>query len=164
MMKKRLIMILSFVLVAALSAGIGVYAATTAGSQSDPLITLSYLTDSLQPGMMSEVETEVDSAAKKLEEAFDKALADAESISADTYKVVSLSSGQTLKGDVGCEIMLREGTAAALGSLSDSSGGTSLSSGSALTANHMYLVLSSGDGASASSAVTLLVRGTYSIS
>lgn len=168
MKNRKLVIALSIIFAAVVLTGVGVYAATAYGTQSDPLITLSYLTDSLQPALLSEVESEVDAAAGKLEEAFEKALAQAGSISVDTYMVVSLSSGQTLTGEVGCEIMLREGSArvSALSSpgILDSSGGSTLEDGAAVTVNHLYMVSDDGNGVTATSSVKLLVRGTYSIS
>ena len=47
--------------------------------------------------------------------------------------------------------------------LVDMTAGTTLAGGGALTANHLYLATIEGRGVKASTAVTLLVRGTYSI-
>ena len=167
MKNKKMVLFVSIVLAACLITGIAVYAATSLGTQDDPLITLSYLTDSLRPQLMSEVEQEVNAAAKELETSFNNAIANAGGASTDTYKVITLTNGQTLTGDIGCEIMLREGSATAYTPsstvLSDASGGTGLNGGSVLTANHLYLVGEKGDGIAATSGVKLLVRGTFSI-
>ena len=90
------------------------FAAGQQGSQSDPLVTLSYLTQKATPS-----------------------------------------------------ILLRSGTATCVSDTSpglvDMTAGTTLAGGGALTANHLYLATIEGRGVKASTAVTLLVRGTYSI-
>jgi len=87
---------------------------------------------------------------------------------ADRFHVVTLNRGQTLRGSVGVEIMLRIGTATATGSmpaLVNYTSGTTLSSGSELMANHMYLVTIDGNGLTATAdTVRVLVRGNYTIS
>ena len=87
--------------------------------------------------------------------------------STDTYAVVSLSAGQTLSGQVGCEILLRVGSAQVSASespgLVDTTDASSLSNGSALKANHLYLVSIGGNGIKATSAAKVIVRGDYSI-
>ena len=165
MKNKKLVKIISIALAVVVITGAGVYAATTLGTQSDPLITLSYITDTLQPALLSAVGSEIDAAASQLEDAFNKALTEAGSVSVGTYKVVTLTSGQTLTGEIGCEIMLREGVAAASGSgLVNMSAGSGLSEGGQLTINNLCMVSAQGSGVSAASgAVKLLVRGTFTI-
>ena len=63
----------------------GVAAAGSAGSSEDPLITYSYLNDTFKKEVLSEAN--------------------------GGFVLVTLSSGQTLKGEVGTEVMLRVGTA-----------------------------------------------------
>lgn len=57
---------------------------------------------------------------------------------------MTLSNGQTLKGDIGCEVMLRVGTAVCVASstpgLVDESAATTLNNGGALVQNHLYLM------------------------
>jgi hypothetical protein len=159
MKNKKLIMILSVALALVLIAGVSAYAATNYGSSSDPLITLSYLNDTFTPSIVSKFQTQIDTALA----------GQTGGATATTYKVVTLSKGQKLTGSVGCEIMLRVGSASAQGSdtpcLVDTTGGTSLSSGSALTANHLYMVTIANNGITATAAtVKVLVRGSYTIS
>lgn len=86
---------------------------------------------------------------------------------APSYQVVNLSAGQTITGGAACEFLLRSGTATCVSDTSpglvDMTAGTTLAGGGALTANHLYLATIEGRGVKASTAVTLLVRGTYSI-
>ncbi len=85
------------------------------------------------------------------------------------FKQVKLTSGQTLNTNVGCEVLLRIGTAKCVSSgttgLIDMTTGGVLSNGTALEKNHLYLcTIEGGRGVKATSDVTLLVRGPYSIS
>jgi hypothetical protein len=89
--------------------------------------------------------------------------------SADTYKLVTLNKGQVIKGSVGCEILLRIGSAkvsaASTPGLVDLTSGGTLNNGSALTSNHLYLVTIEGHGISATESSTkVLVRGSYVMS
>ena len=86
-----------------------------------------------------------------------------------SFVVVTLSNGQTLKGDIGCEVMLRVGTAVCVASstpgLVDESAATTLNNGGALVQNHLYLMTIENRGVKATAATTkLLVRGSYTIS
>lgn len=167
-MKPRL-KILCAVLCAALAVTVA-YAAASAGSSSDPLVTLSYLTEKFTPQMEEEMETLVGEMADKLSEQFDQAVstASAGSDGSAVFSVVTLSKGQTLVGDVGCEVMLRIGTATC-GSdgstgLIDVTDGTTLADGKALVTNHLYMVtISTRSVTATASTVKLLVRGPYTI-
>ncbi len=85
----------------------------------------------------------------------------------NSWKVVQLTSGQTLSGGVGCELLLRAGAAQCVASgtpgLINLSSGTDLANGGALAANNLYIVTVQGNGVRASGAATLLVNGTYTI-
>ena len=86
----------------------------------------------------------------------------------DTFAVVTLSKGQVLTGDIGCEVMLRVGTASCVSpsspGLIDESSASTLNNGGALVQNHLYMMTIEGRGVQATAATTkLLVRGTYTI-
>ena len=81
-----------------------------------------------------------------------------------SYSVVTLTSGQTLALGVGCEVMLRVGTATLAANtdpgLIDVSTGGTLNNGGALTANHLYMATIADRTVQATAAtVKLLVRG-----
>lgn len=158
-MKKKWQLVLLILAVAVLGAGIGAYAATTYGTQQDPLVTVSYLNQTLTPYMTSQFDGQLSQAMDKLENDFTAAL----SGSAGTFRVMTLSSGQTLSGGAGCEILYRSGPCAAAGALVDVSAGGSVASGTALTANHLYMTGDSGAAVKASGSVTLLVRGVCTV-
>lgn len=145
------------------------YAATSAaGSSSDPLVTLSYLTQVFTPQVEEDMEAMVSEKADELTGKFDQAIAQAGTGSSSVFSVVTLSSGQTLVGDVGCEVMLRIGTATC-GSdgstgLIDVTDGSTLADGENLVTNHLYMVTISTRSVTATAGTTrLLVRGPYTI-
>ena len=139
--------------------------AASVGSSKDPLITLSYLEDVFLEEVLDRVDEKI--------EARNEALADelgggSGGTGADTFTVVTLSRGQTLTGDIGCEVMLRVGTAACVSpsspGLIDESAASTLNNGGALATNHLYMMTIEGRGVKATAATTkLLVRGNYTI-
>lgn len=155
MKNKKLITILSIALAVVIIAGVSAYAATTFGTSSDPLITLSYLEKTLTPQLLEQFGDELEAALVA-------------NGGTDTYSVVTLTSGQTLTGAVGCEIMLRIGSASVSASdspgLVDTTDASSLNNGSALKTNHLYMVTIAGNGIKATAAtVKVIVRGSYTI-
>ena len=144
-----------------------------AGSQGDPLVTLSYLNETFT----KEILDKVDKAARErdaavLEEA-DRLIVQAErelrgsvSEASPAYAAVTLSPGQTLSGSAGCELILRSGeaicTAGGYPGLVDTTTGGALGGGEALAENHLYLMTDK-RGVSASSEAVLLVCGGYSV-
>ncbi|TCP57806.1 hypothetical protein EV586_102251 [Tumebacillus sp. BK434] len=87
----------------------------------------------------------------------------------DTFKVIQLRTGQTLKGGEGTEIIVRSGTVSAIasssGGLSDVSNSTDLADGAAVPSNHLILVpRNDGRGIKAvANDPYVMVRGTYTI-
>lgn len=166
--KTKTIFTLSIVLALILGIGIGGYAATNYGTSSDPLITLSYLDETMKPELLAEFQKQLDAKEAELEKKFTELMAAQSSITSDTYHVVTLRNGQTLTGKVGCEIMLRIGTATCSASsnpgLIDASAGGSINDSAALSTNHLYMVTIEGNGIKATaSSVKVLVRGEYTI-
>lgn len=158
------IMVLCLVLAVALIAGTSLVVASY-GSESDPLVTLSYLEDVFGVNLLKKVETLIGQREEALKNKIESALGSGGSA---TYAVVSLESGQVLKGEVGTEIMLRIGSAvcSADGSpgLIDTTDGSSIDNGSALKTNHLYMVTIEGRGVKATNSVKVIVRGDYTIS
>ena len=145
--------------------------AANAGGQSDPLVTKSYLDGPFLQQVQSLVDQTVDARKIELEQALAKVLGqggggtDAEG---NVFTVVTLSQGQTLVGDVGCEVMLRIGTATCGTSdsvgLIDTTTGANLGNGGALVTNHLYMVTISTRSVTATSGtVKVLARGPYTI-
>jgi len=160
-----------------LISGVSILATASPGTTSDPVVTLSYLTNVFRPAVMNDVR----SAEQEMVRQFESRIAELEGRiqtsgagqatvgPADRFHVVTLSRDQTLTASVGTEIMLRIGTASAFGSsepaLVNYTTGSTLSAGSALTTNHMYLVTIEGNGVRATAdTVRVLVRGVYTVS
>lgn len=145
--------------------------AANAGGQSDPLVTLSYLNGTFT----SQVKTMVDQAVNERQAQMEKSLNDilaghsgGGSSPGGVFAVVTLSQGQTLVGNVGCEVMLRVGSAVcgspdSVGLIDTTSGGV-LAGGQALVTNHLYMVTINPRSVTATSGtVKVLTRGPYSI-
>lgn len=132
--------------------------AATAGGADDPLVTKSYLDGPFMEQVQSLVDQAMDERKAELEEAAGQ----------NVFKVVTLSQGQVLEGDVGCEVMLRIGTAAcgttdSVG-LIDTTSGTNLGNGGALVTNHLYMItISTRTVTATSGTVKVLARGPYTI-
>ena len=161
-------------------------AAGQQGSQSDPLVTLSYLNQQVTPAILAQVDSQLTARQSELEGKLaavkDSYVKEVEAklngsggtssggqtaSGSASYQVVTLSAGQTLTGGAACEFLLRTGTATCVSDSSpglvDMTDGTTLASGGALKANHLYLGTIEGRGVKASTAVTIMVRGSYTI-
>lgn len=158
-------------------------AAAVGGSESDPLVTLSYLTQVYTPQMLAEVDKQVtaneqaltdklnaaiDAYVQKMEAALGNATGSGtETGDSGAYTVLSFQAGQVLQPEVGCELLLRfgAGTLSADSSpgLLDTTAGTILENGGALTANHLYLTTVADRSITFSAAGKLLVRGSYTL-
>ena len=135
----------------------GVSLAVEPGSATDPLVTLSYLNDVFLGQIMTKVDQKIAARNSQLLQQ-----------SGVEFAVVTLSKGQVLTGDIGCEVMLRVGTASCVSpsnpGLIDETTAASLNNGGALAANHLYMMTIEGRGVKAGSDTTkLLVRGSYTI-
>lgn len=142
--------------------------AAEAGSSQDPLVTLSYLNDTFLGQIMEQVDAKIAQRNSQIVQELGGQTSSGGTATASTFTVVTLSSGQTLTGDIGCEMMLRVGTAACVSpsapGLIDESAGSTLSNGGALVQNHLYMMTVEGRGVRATAATTkLLVRGSYTI-
>lgn len=146
------------------------YAAGTGGS-GDPLVTLSYLNTTFRTQVQTMVDETVDARKGELEDALAKVLEQGgtgEGSGGSVFSVVTLKQGQTLEGDVGCEVMLRIGSAVCGTSdsvgLIDTTTGANLANGGALVTNHLYMVtISTRTVTATSGTVKVLARGPYTI-
>ena len=132
-------------------------ALATGGDQTDPLVTLSYLNQTAIPQIVKQVEEKT---------ALKQHPSQGGTASGASYTLVSLSSGQTMSLGVGCEVLLRVGSASVQAdsspALIDLSSGATVNAGAALTKNHLYMATIEGRTLTASAPdVKLLVRGSY---
>ena len=141
-MKKSWILRLVCLLTVSLLAATCVAAAGSVGSSDDPLVTYSYVNDTFKKEILSEAN--------------------------GGFVLVTMRNGQTLKGAVGTEVMLRVGTASCTASSSpgliDTTAASSIDHGAALAKNHLYMMTIEERGVKATAAtVKLLVRGNYTV-
>lgn len=151
--------------------------ALAAGDQKDPLITLSYLTKTATPEILEQVEQQAIERQETLLDQFNAAIEaykeersqqSSEMTGSATYTVATLSRGQIMNLGVGCEVMLRVGSAkVSSGSspaLIDVTTGGSLNNAGDLAVNHLYMATIADRYLTATAdTVKLLVRGEYSI-
>ena len=139
--------------------------AANAGSQTDPLVTKSYLDGPFMKQVQTLVDQTVDARKAELEKAAGQ---NGGTANGNVFSVVTLSQGQTLVGDVGCEVMLRVGTAVCGTSdsvgLIDTTTGANLGNGKSLVTNHLYMVtISTRTVTATAGTVKVLARGPYTV-
>lgn len=140
--------------------------AAEAGSSGDPLVTLSYLNETFLNTILQQVDQKIAARNSQISQQTGGQIGGTSTSAA--FTVVTLSNGQVLTGDIGCEVMLRVGTAvcvspSAPGLIDETTAGTLNNSG-ALAQNHLYMMTIEGRGVKATAATTkLLVRGTYTV-
>ena len=138
-------------MLASMTAMVTFSAAAEAGSQGDPLVTLSYLNETFLPKILAQVQGTASGSSRT------------------NFTVVDLSKGKSLSLSVGGEVMLRMGTAtcgaaSSPGLIDETSAGT-IDNGGVLVKNHLYMATIDGRSVKATGdGVKLLVRGSYSLS
>lgn len=147
------------------------------GDQNDPLVTLSYLNQTAIPQIVKQVEEKTALRQQELEQSLAQLIEqyrqNAGQGSSGTgsgagYTLVTMTNGQTMSLEVGCELLLRVGTASVRSdgspALIDLTSGGTVNSGASLTKNHLYMSTIEGRTLTASAnTVKLLVRGGYSV-
>lgn len=165
-MKKILTRLLALTLTLG-ALGMTMALAADPGSSKDPLVTLSYLEDVFFDAIMDKVDERIEERDEKIAQKISGTSGESAE-TAQTFTVVTLTEGQVLTGDIGCEVMLRVGsavcTAPSAPGLIDETAASTLNSGGALVQNHLYMMTIEGRGVKATAATTkLLVRGGYTI-
>ena len=168
-------------ILAALCLGAGVVLAAN-GDQNDPLVTMSYLDETVIPEVVAKVEentkvrqqelsTQLAAQIAKYQQEIEAAGGSAGSAGSGSvsYTLVTMTSGQTMALEVGCEVLLRVGSATVQSNTSpaliDISTGGTVNSGASLTKNHLYMsTIPDRTLKAAASDVKLLVRGGWSVS
>lgn len=142
--------------------------AAEAGSTGDPLVTLSYLNETFLGNILSAVDQKIAARNSQIVQQMGGSVSTGGTSTASTFTVVTLSNGQTLTGQIGCEVMLRVGSAVCVSSsapgLIDETAASTLNNGGGLVQNHLYMMTIENRGVKATAATTkLLVRGSYTI-
>lgn len=168
MKKNRWLLRAAALLLVSIALNVTLSAAAEAGSASDPLVTLSYLNETYMSVILDKVDSKITARNTEMTAKIQKATGTASSGTASAFSVVTLSKGQTLTGEIGCEVLLRVGTASCVaasspGLVDETTGGT-LNGGGALTQNHLYMMTIENRGVKATAAtVKVLVRGGYTV-
>ena len=147
--------------------GVTATMAAEPGTDGDPLVTLSYLNETFINDIMKKVDEKIAARNTQIAQQLSGQMVGGRGV-ASTFTVVTLTEGQTLTGGIGCEVMLRVGSAVCVSpsnpGLIDESGATTLNNGGNLVQNHLYMMTIEGRGVKATAATTkVLVRGSYTI-
>lgn len=131
----------------------GVFAAA-AGSENDPLVTLSYLQNIFTPKVQNmvdeavvadreQIKTDVDAAIEewdtKINEAVEAAKQESKPEEPASFESLNMAEGTTITLKAGCEFIVRSGAPICNTALIDQTSGTVLAAGQKTTANHLYL-------------------------
>ncbi|MGE5474027.1 MAG: hypothetical protein ACM3UU_07375 [Ignavibacteriales bacterium] len=176
-MKKGILWTATIILVLAALFNIALAATATPGSDSDPLITSSYL-DKKMAEISGSIQTAVKNLEAKIEQmnsnlsVMDKKVEaiskQSGGVSGAIYEVVNLPAGKKLIGENSTEIILRSGKGKIFSSntagLSDVTTGYDVVPGALVERNHLLIVpRTDGRGVKAQTACVLMVKGAYTI-
>lgn len=154
----------------AILSGTSLYAADNLiGTQSDPLVTKSYvdaLVAKITGGSSSNVEARL-SAQEELISTLSQQIANLES-SKSSFEIVTVQAGSTIYGKQGSEMIIRSGegniVASSVGGIQDVTDGVDLSGGMKAPNNNLLIVpREDGRGISAHKTMVIMVRGGYTI-
>lgn len=167
MKKSRWLARVAVVLVLSSLLSMTVTVASGVGTDNDPLVTLSYLKETFTKDILKQVDEKIAARNKQIAQQVGGQTGSGEQVASE-FTVVTLSNGQTLIGDIGCEVLLRVGTAACVSpsapGLIDESNAAVLNNGGTLSQNHLYMMTIEGRGVKATANTTkLMVRGSYTI-
>lgn len=159
---------LRFVLAIALLSGTSLYAADSKiGTDSDPLVTKSYVDAKIaQVSGTSSVNSKV-AALEELVSKLSQEIAELEA-SKSSFEVVNLAAGKIIYGKQGSEMIVRAGTgnivASSVGGVQDVTDGVDLAGGAAAPKNNLLIVpREDGRGIMAQTDMVIMVRGGYTI-
>ena len=178
--KSKIFIALGVIVAVSVIAAVTVIATSSYGTQSDPLVTKSYLDETVVPSLDDKLDSSIAAARDELNAEFDRKadeyLEDVKgeldefknSELSNGFAVISLAEGQSVSCSVGTEIMLRIGSVVSYGPslprlIDETTGSTLDYSGSSLVKNHMYMVTIQGNGVTAASSAKILIKGEYEI-
>ena len=141
--------------------GLSVIAFADAGSSNDPLISLSYIENTLKPQLEKYIDSKIGSMGSSNG-------GSSVSSSGDKFTVVNFSKGDRLICEAGTELILRMGQGVIIatqkGGLADTTAGYDLPDGALMPSNHLLVVpVADGRGMLATSNGIVLVKGRYTI-
>ena len=154
---KKLRTLAVFCLVVVLLGGIGAYAVTNYGSESDPLITLSYLNSVLKPELEQKYNQQTKDSIAELESRV-------EEVTGGGYTPVTVKANGTLTCQAGCEFLVGSGQGYVTDGMLNVTEGKELAANDWLMKHHLYLAVGDNAAVRANSDLYLMVRGAYTVS
>ncbi len=144
---------------------LGLTAVATDTEEDDPLVTLGYLVSTFKPALLADVETLVTSGVEDMALQLEQQVAGlAEAMESKETTIVTndyakkiITEGQSVSVDVGNEILWLSGAGNVNATcMTDTTAGTALLAGDALTTNHLYVATGAGT-------ITATADGSYLI-
>lgn len=131
------------------------------GGADDPIISKSYIDNVLMPQIKDYIESRLKGVVPEKDE-------NKGETTAESFKVVSMSKGQKMTCDAGCELILRMGQAQIFatekGGLADTTAGYDLANKANMPSNHLLIVpVGDGRGIIAQNDVLVMVKGSYTL-
>ena len=142
-----LALVLVTVVVAALAAG-------TQGSQSDPLVTLSYLNEKALPELLTQVDKKVEEGTRELRGQMEKK-------GQAVFQTVEISAGKAVTLMAGSQLLLRSGAASSSDGLIDLTTGETV--WGELAVNHLYIASGDGQKVTVAEKATMMTLGGYTV-
>lgn len=129
---------------------------------SDPLVSLSYLNNTVQPELEKEFSNQLDVKADELQKSFAAAI----NTNNGSYKSVKIEEGQKVNLGTDSELVFISGDLIALkdNAICDVTDGKTLKEGDTLTANHLFIALADGVSLKSASETVFMVRGVCTVS
>lgn len=160
MNKRKIAVLLVAVLVIA---GVAVSFAAEPGSEGDPVVTLSYITDKVVPEIYAYIDSKISSVSSSSESTSGKVASDE-----STFAVAEVPAGNKVICGEGAEIILRAGSANVIatqkGGLADTTAGFDLPNGMGVPSNHLLIVpFNDGRGVETVTDCIFMIKGNYSI-
>ncbi len=142
-------------------AGIAYFAVNNYRSSADPLVSVSYINETLTPALQAKFQSQLKASEEELQASFVSAVSE----SGGAFKTVEMKSGQTLTCSAGSEILLVSGSAQVVNNntVTDVTAGEAAAADTDLATNHLYMVTAAGIAVTASETVTVMVRGTATL-
>ena len=128
------------------------------GGTDDPVVTQSYIIDTVVPDIKAYVDNQLGIAASD----------GTVTARPSSFVVVNVSAGQSVIGEAGTELILRMGKGTIIatqkGGLADTTAGYDLANGTEMPANHLLIVpVADGRGYKATTDGIVMVKGGYTV-
>ena len=173
---KRIQVVISLIVILIIASAIIAFAAP--GDSNDPLVTLSYITETLMPQIDQKINASIDSRLdSKISEKIDEELAGftpsssqgtSGGASAESFILVNVRKNQRIIGGEGTEFVVRSGSGVVIatsnGGIADLSAGYDLANGTDVPLNHHLLVpRNDSRGIKFNTNSIVLIKGTYTV-